>query len=192
MGIEINQRGNPELTTAIRTLPDPAIAAISDEIRVPDAAIQDPVIGEELRLGEDINAEAWLTPILTEQDVIEIGCDVGRRTAYLSQVAKRIVCTDAEPKRRILAEQTITMNRVGNAVVVDELDADDLSRGDVLLLNSRRPICEKHIKAIVKRPTRVIVVLGPLSKELARDILGAGYDHCSEFSRGAVFCVQVN
>jgi len=178
------------LNTAIRSLPDPETFVLSDKIKVPEAVTKDPIIGQELTVSEEVSAESWLTAILRSQDVIEIGCDVGRRAAYLSQVARRIVCTDTEAKRRTFAEQTIAMNRVNNTVVVDDLKPEDLALGDVLLLNSRRPISQKHLDAIGDRPTRMIVVLGPLSKELARDILGAGYEYCSEFSRGAVFCAE--
>lgn len=178
------------LNTAIRTLQNPETYVLSDKIKVSEAVIKDPVIGKELNISEEVSAESWLTSILRSQDVIEIGCDVGRRAAYFSQVAKRIICTDTEAKRRTFAEQTIAINQVNNTVVVDDLNPEDLKLCDVLLLNSRRPILQKHLDAIHNRPTRMIVVLGPLSKELARNILSAGYEYCSDFSRGAVFYAE--
>lgn len=190
------RRKSEVIETAIRSqsksaaLNDPLPLDLSDKIKVPEGAIQDPVIGQELTFSEETSEELWLTAILNNQSVAEFGCDVGRRAAYLSQVASRIVCTDTEAKRRTFAEQTMSINRVNNAVVVDDVSVDEMSKFDVLIFNSRRPISPKHIAAISSRPTPLIVVLGPLSKELARDILGAGYSHCAEFPRGAVFCAQ--
>lgn len=170
--------------------PNPETLDLRSEFMIPEGAIKDPVIGQELTFCEEVSEETWLAPILSQQDVIEIGCNVGLRAAFLSQVANRVVCTDTEAKRRVFAKQTISINRISNTVVVDDLMPEDLSRGDVLLINSRRPIPQKHIDAIHDRPTSKIVVLGPLSKELAQVILGAGYSHCAEFPRGAVFCAQ--
>jgi hypothetical protein len=42
------------LNVAIRTLPDPAALALRDKINVPEAVIQNPVIGQELTVSEEV------------------------------------------------------------------------------------------------------------------------------------------
>lgn len=161
-------------------------------LAMPEKVASRPDWQSEILNAEELTELDWLAPLLEHKEVIELGCGLGYRSAYIASMTRRLVSHDTCNHRANLAEELAALNNASNMVVARNLDPEDLGLADVLLVNTIRPLDAMHVDQIEKRPAMTAIVLGPLSREMALKFLEAGYQHCAKYNRGTVFtCLEV-
>lgn len=157
--------------------------SIPGGLKIPAAAKSHSKLVAELNFGEEVSENKRLSELLRGKTVAEFGCGIGLRTAYLASHTNQIFGIDPDGTRLELARQTLKLNNCDNTKVLAHI-AEDTSV-QAMILDTRR-YCHWHLPNFKTR-VELIVVVGPLSREAARKILEAGYQHLPEFTRAAAF-----
>lgn len=152
-------------------------------IKVPAISGAHPKILAELDFGECWTESAWLIPLLSGKSVVDCGCGLGLRAAYLAPETHQMTCTDPDAERLAFARKTLRLNRCRNTKVVRRLS--DEAAVDVMMLDSSR--YNGSIPPILASKPALLVIFGSLSRIAASEVLGAGYLHLPQFNRAAVF-----